>query len=238
MQQFVIFDALANGTRRKILEMMLEGPRSAGEIADEFKQSRSTISEHVHYLKAHGLVIEIAEGRSRIFQLNPTPLNELLEWIKPFENYWKERLSALEKTLDEESTMSQENTIVLEQVINHPIQKVWEALSTPALLAKWWAPGDVRAEVGHRFDLDMGEKFGKQPCEVLEVVEYEKFVLSFAPGTLNTTITWTLEAQGEGTKLTLEHKGFDLDSPLGQMAYQGMKNGWPFVLGRIESALS
>lgn len=51
-------------------------------------------------------------------------------------------------------------------------------------------------------------------------------------------ITWHLHAEGEGTRLSLEHKGFDLDSPLGKAAFHGMGSGWPKVLARIEHALT
>ncbi|UQU65832.1 SRPBCC domain-containing protein [Couchioplanes caeruleus] len=45
---------------------------------------------------------------------------------------------------------------------------VWRALTEPELLARWWATGDIKPIVGHRFTLDMGS-WGQQPCEVLEV---------------------------------------------------------------------
>ena len=60
---------------------------------------------------------------------------------------------------------------------------------------------------------------------------------SFAPGTLDTTITWRLEPEGLGTRLHLEHSGFDLDSPLGKAAFDGMGGGWPKVLERIAPAI-
>jgi len=50
----------------------------------------------------------------------------------------------------------------------HPPAKVWRALTDPKIHAKWWAAGDMRAKMGHRFTLDMGS-FGQQPCEVLAV---------------------------------------------------------------------
>jgi uncharacterized protein YndB with AHSA1/START domain len=56
---------------------------------------------------------------------------------------------------------------------------------------------------------------------------------SFAPGTLDSTITWRLEPENRGTWLHLEHSGFDLDSPLGKKAFEGMGSGWPRVLERI-----
>jgi len=49
---------------------------------------------------------------------------------------------------------------------------------------------------------------------------------------------WRLEAEGEGTRLSLEQSGFDLDSPLGKAAFEGMGNGWPTVLARIEPAIT
>jgi uncharacterized protein YndB with AHSA1/START domain len=60
---------------------------------------------------------------------------------------------------------------------------------------------------------------------------------SFAPGTLDSTITWRLSPESSGTRLYLEHAGFDLESPLGKMAYEGMGGGWPAVLERIAPAL-
>lgn len=137
--------------------------------------------------------------------------------------------------------MAEKETIRLSRFINHPPAKVWRALTDPEIHARWWAAGDVKAEVGHRFTLDMGP-FGQQPCEVLAVDPERLLSYSFAPGTLNTTITWRLEPEASGTRLHLEHSGFDPDSPLGKTAFQGMSRGWPGVLERmapaIESSLS
>ncbi len=134
--------------------------------------------------------------------------------------------------------MSEPGVIRLEQYIDHPPAKVWRALTEPGLHAKWWAAGDVRPVVGHRFELDMGPQFGKQPCEVLAVEAERLLSYSFAPGSLGTTITWRLQPEGKGTRLFLEHKGFDLDSPLGKAAFAGMGGGWPSLLKKIGGVLS
>ena len=134
--------------------------------------------------------------------------------------------------------MIQPGTITLVQHIDHPPAMVWKALTEPDLHARWWAAGDVRAVVGHRFELDMGAQFGKQPCEVLAVEKEKLLSYSFAPGTLNTTVTWRLQAEGKGTRLFLEHRGFDLDSPMGKAAFAGMGGGWPKILERIGAVLS
>ncbi|WP_369142096.1 SRPBCC domain-containing protein [Streptomyces sp. R44] len=132
--------------------------------------------------------------------------------------------------------MTENNTITCEKFLPHPPAAVWKALTDPDLHARWWAAGDIKPVVGHRFTLDMGN-FGSQPCEVTEVDEQRLLAYRFAEGTLDTTITWTLQPAGEGTRLVLTHAGFDLDSPMGRQAYDGMGKGWPHVLDRLDSAL-
>lgn len=126
--------------------------------------------------------------------------------------------------------------IRLDQAYAHPPTAVWKALTDPELHAKWWAAGDVRPLVGHRFELDMGP-FGKQPCEVLAVVPGQLFKVHFSVGRLDTLITWQLSAEGDGTRLTLVHEGFKLDTPMGKQAYEGMGAGWPGILQRLEGIL-
>lgn len=84
--------------------------------------------------------------------------------------------------------------------------------------------------------MDMGP-WGMQPCEVLAVEPERLFRYRFAEPTLNTIITWELAAEGTGTRLTLTHEGFDLDSPMGRRAYEGMKPGWPGILAKIGTTL-
>jgi uncharacterized protein YndB with AHSA1/START domain len=133
--------------------------------------------------------------------------------------------------------MAEPGNIELTRSLPYAPARAWAALTDPAILAKWWAAGDVRAAVGHRFALDMGP-WGQQPCEVLAVEPERLFSYTFAAGMLNTTLTWRLTPEGEGTRLVLEHKGFDLDSPMGKAACEGMGRGWPAVLERLEAVLA
>lgn len=130
-----------------------------------------------------------------------------------------------------------ENAIRVERRYPHPPAAVWAALTTPDLLARWWAPGDIAPVVGHRFTMDMAG-WGQQQCEVLAVEPGRSLTFAFAEGVLDTTVTWTLEAVDGGTLLTLEHAGFRLDTPLGAQALKGMGGGWPGVLGRLETVLA
>lgn len=112
-------------------------------------------------------------------------------------------------------------TIVVDQFIARPPAKVWEAITTPALLARWWAPGDIEPTVGHAFVLEM-PGWGNVPCEVLEVEPNERLVYTFAEWTL----TWKVCGEGTGTRLFLEHAGFDLDNPQHRFAFDNMGPGW------------
>ena len=126
--------------------------------------------------------------------------------------------------------------IVVDRFFAHHPSTVWDALTDPALHARWWAAGDVKPVVGHRFELDMGP-WGKQPCEVLQADVDRVLRYRFGVGTLNTTITWKLTPERLGTRLTLTHEGFDLESPLGRRVFDGMQPGWPIVLATLDRAL-
>jgi uncharacterized protein YndB with AHSA1/START domain len=129
-------------------------------------------------------------------------------------------------------------SVQITESLPHPPERVWRALTDPAELARWWAQGDIRALLGHRFTLDMGPPWGQQRCEVLAVQAQRLLSYSFAPSTLQTAVTWTLLADGQGTRLSLEHAGFDMASSEGQEAYQGMGARWPHVLARLEQMLA
>lgn len=98
-----VFGAIANETRRRILEMLRGGPRAAGEIASSFATNRPAISEHLQVLRLAGLVTEEARGRQRVYHLNAHALSELAQWLHPFELYWGQRLDALTEVLEKDT---------------------------------------------------------------------------------------------------------------------------------------
>ncbi len=130
--------------------------------------------------------------------------------------------------------MKRTELIQLDQHYAQPPAAVWRALTTPELHARWWAAGDVRPVVGHRFELDLGQ-WGKQPCEVLEVEPERLFKYRFTP---DWTLTWKLQPEGSGTRLTLIHDGFDPDNPKHRFAFDNMRKGWPGVLARLGATVA
>lgn len=133
--------------------------------------------------------------------------------------------------------MAEQGVLKFTKEIAFPAELVWAAITDSNALAKWWATGDIRPVVGHEFSLDMGP-FGAQACKVLEVVPEKLFVMLFGIGSLDTTITFRLEESDGHTVLNFEQSGFDLDSPMGAQAYEGMGRGWPGILARIEPAIA
>jgi DNA-binding transcriptional ArsR family regulator len=93
------FEALADPTRRTIVELLAEGERSAGELAAEFETSRPAVSRHLRVLREHGLVSAREHGRRRVYALEPGPLAELDEWLSHYREFWTNRLDALDVEL-------------------------------------------------------------------------------------------------------------------------------------------
>jgi len=90
------FEALAEPTRRRIVELLADGERSAGEIASHFSTSRPGISRHLRVLHEHGLVKTRSEGTRRLFALDPAPLEEVDAWLERYRGFWTNRLDALD----------------------------------------------------------------------------------------------------------------------------------------------
>jgi DNA-binding transcriptional ArsR family regulator len=89
-------EVLAEPTRRRIVELLAEGERSAGEIASHFPTSRPGISRHLRVLREHGLVRAREQAQRRLYSLDPAPLEELDEWLQRYRTFWANRLDALD----------------------------------------------------------------------------------------------------------------------------------------------
>jgi uncharacterized protein YndB with AHSA1/START domain len=125
-------------------------------------------------------------------------------------------------------------------------EQVWEYLTRSELLAQWLMPNDFKPVVGHKFQFGTKPKFplgfdGRIYCEVLEIVPCRKLVYSWKGGmskqkpSLDSIVVWTLAPAGNGTVLTLEHKGFKGKNYL---AYIIMNKGWVKIGRRMFSQLN
>ena len=90
-----VFLALAHPVRRRLLQILAEGPRTAGDLAGQFDLSRSAVAEHLQVLRRADLVCGEPVGRQRRYHLTPEPLAEVEDWLHPFEHFWRARLRSL-----------------------------------------------------------------------------------------------------------------------------------------------
>ena len=96
-----VFTALADPTRRAMLHLLAERSRNVNELVDAFDVSQPAISRHLRVLRSVNLVRDRAAGRERIYELNPRPLREVVDWLTFFEKFWSARLDALGDLLDQ-----------------------------------------------------------------------------------------------------------------------------------------
>lgn len=137
-------------------------------------------------------------------------------------------------------------TITVDQFFPHPVERVWRVLTEPELIARWLMPSDFQPRLGHRFTMhgrpiDAVGFSGTIACEVLALEPLRLLSISWqdAAGGFDSTVTWTLHSEGRGTRVLLEHAGFDPDNPTHQLSRRIMGGGWrSHVQRRFAAALA
>jgi DNA-binding transcriptional ArsR family regulator len=95
-----VFRAIADPTRRAILDRLRAGPANAGALAADFSQRRPAISKHVKVLREARLVLESRSGRERYYELNPVPLQAVVGWVEGYRSFWQSSLARLKRNLE------------------------------------------------------------------------------------------------------------------------------------------
>jgi DNA-binding transcriptional ArsR family regulator len=101
------FEVLAEPTRRRILELLLERARPVGELVDVLGLSQPGVSKHLRVLRDGGFVAVRPDAQRRIYEVRPAPLAEVDQWLEPYRRLWAGRLDALERHLDDTDTRQQ-----------------------------------------------------------------------------------------------------------------------------------
>jgi DNA-binding transcriptional ArsR family regulator len=94
------FDVLAEPTRRRILDLLLERPRLVGDLTEQLGLSQPGTSKHLRVLREAGLVRVRPEAQRRWYELRPAPLREIDAWLAPYRQLWSDSFDALERHLD------------------------------------------------------------------------------------------------------------------------------------------
>ncbi len=131
-------------------------------------------------------------------------------------------------------------SVVMERDFPHPPEKVWRALTTPALLEDWLMKNDFEPRVGHEFAFRMEPSpapnwDGVVLAKVLEVEKPTRLSYTWGAFDLASVVTWTLTPTADGTHVRMEHKGF---GPENENARRGATAGWSKFIGQLEDLLA
>lgn len=94
-----VLEAIGDTNRRRIVELLTAGERSAGEIAEQFAISRPGVSQHLGVLVAAGALVVRKVGRERRYALHPAALGEVEHWLQDQQRRWASALDALEQAI-------------------------------------------------------------------------------------------------------------------------------------------
>jgi len=96
-----VFNAIAEAHRRDILDALITGEKAVGAIVNDLSMSQPQVSKHLRVLSEVGLVRCRAEGRRRLYRLEPEHLRPLREWLVKYEQAWNDRMDRLDDYLKE-----------------------------------------------------------------------------------------------------------------------------------------
>jgi DNA-binding transcriptional ArsR family regulator len=102
-----VFQAIADPTRREIIDLLAGQSMPVNDVAEQFEMSRPAVSKHIKILNECGLVVIRKEGRKRYCRADTQKLQEVIEWAYRYRKFWNEKLDALEAALAEGDTSSQ-----------------------------------------------------------------------------------------------------------------------------------
>ena len=96
-----VFRAIADPTRRAILDRLRAGPANAGALARDFRTSRPAISKHLRVLREARLIVDRRVGRERLYTVDAVPLQRVAGWLEGYRSFWHSSLTRLKRNLEE-----------------------------------------------------------------------------------------------------------------------------------------
>lgn len=96
------FRAIADPTRRAVLDLLSEGERPVNDLVGRFRMTQPAISQHLRVLRRAGLVAQRRAGRERLYRIRPMELKPVADWVGQYERFWKRKLRALGEFLEKD----------------------------------------------------------------------------------------------------------------------------------------
>lgn len=95
-----IYSIIAEPNRRLLLDTLLQGEQPVGTLVEILGMSQPVVSKHLRIMREAGVVEVEPRGQQRLYKINPAPLQDLANWLNPYQRFWQERFDALENHLD------------------------------------------------------------------------------------------------------------------------------------------
>src|SRR3954468_17449170 len=234
-----VFKAMADPTRRSLLdELFREDGQTLTSLEERLPMTRFGVMKHLKVLEEAGLVKTRKRGREKLHFLNPVPIRLVHDrWVSKYAEPWVAGLSDLKHDLEEERTMEK----VFEIYIKTTPERLWEAITDPAMRAKYnfgvgvtsdWTPGSHYEARHEQAGIAISEG------ENLEVDPPRRLVQSFtalwgedvrSEGT--SRVTWEIEPVGDSCQLRVTH------DELREGANDQLYGGWPMILSGLKTLL-
>ncbi|HEU0130102.1 MAG TPA: metalloregulator ArsR/SmtB family transcription factor [Mycobacteriales bacterium] len=237
-----VWRALADPSRRALLDLLRDGPRTTGDLAAAFPDvTRYAVMKHLAVLTDAGLVTVRRRGRERWNHLNAVPLRQAYErWLAPYAE--RAAVTALRlKDFVEGEPMNGTLDVATDVTIDAPREKVWDAVLR---MGEWWphraregTPAVLEPFAGGRFFEDWGDGAGVLYGTVTRLCPPDRIVVTGPMGIRGPVVgVWTLElvAEGDATRLLGTHRAFgDVD----EETRQAYTHGWGEVYDSLRGYL-
>lgn len=236
-----VWKALADPTRRQLLDLLKERPRTTGELTAQFPAlSRFAVMKHLGLLEEAGLVLVRKEGRQVWHHLNAVPIQLIYErWVRSFSAVWSSSLVSLKQFTEGREPRLDSMQIEQEVLIQARPATVYRGLT--AEIGEWWthsfsgAPKRIVLEpwVGGRFFEEFPDGEGGALYATVTYLEPNKQLRLAGPmgmaGPVHGVSTFELEDQGAATLLKLSHRAI---GPVTEEAKANYAKGWTSLLGK------
>jgi len=241
----LIWKALADSTRRQLLDMLRNEGQTTGALCVPFapQLSRFAIMKHLQILEEAQLVLVRQRGREKWHYLNAVPLRHIYErWVGQFASHWATSLVQLKRTAEqpqvEEKPIMETVQIEQEVMIAAEPERVFEAMTDG--VNSWWAHGfqsphstvHLEPQAGGRFYEDFGTGRGSAYFATVTYCDRGKKLCLMGPmgmsGPVVGTMTFDLEPDGSGTRVRLSHQ---IMGAVDEEIRHGYTSGWQELLG-------
>ncbi|HEU4325535.1 MAG TPA: metalloregulator ArsR/SmtB family transcription factor [Roseiflexaceae bacterium] len=246
MEDEAVFRALADPTRRRLLDLLFERDgRTLTELESGLPMTRFGVMKHLRVLEEAGLITTRKVGRERLHYLNPVPIQLISDrWINKYSAVRASALADLKTVLEGVNIMADTKPkLVYQIIIKAPQERVWEAITKPEFTSRYYYDSALKT------DLAVGSPFTYHMEDGSPIVE-GAVVASEPPNRLvhtyhslwppmnedaPTKVTWELEAMPGGvTKVTVVHEDFQGETA----TYEGLQSGgWAWILSNMKTLL-